>query len=343
MKTLTEYVLGLPSFTSLSSELHGSLKLAQDGILDEFEAIRKKLLEEMALLKTKMNDKLDEKAFNSFKLQMEQALRKYNSLGDLLDKLARELATKADDVACKRAFEELHSLKADRSELLSLLQRADLEPLQRDIAALSEALDSVCAKTNLQLHELRSNATTPAGPPAERRHSGAFVETDHATISRLASLEEVTKQLGERKADKKEVSDVIIYVDNALAGIGSQIDRMPAHTKASTTPGITPSDEPRNLPPRPASAERRPSIPEVVRPPSPKIQYTSSPIKYVPNLAKYRATATLFDTDGNPTPASVTMPMKSAHVTQREHWENMAAHVAGIDVIPADHTLHEMP
>ena len=342
---LTEYVIGLPSFQTFYRRINDTISGVEKALTADIQSTKKKLAEESAQLRAKIGDKLDQKKFDPFKLDTEAAIKKLAGLEPRLDKLSDEVDTKASQVTLQKMYDHLDQVKADKSDLVGLLHRDDIIPLEEDIKKLAAAIDSSGAKLRL---ELRDRPRSPPPVEVKRRSS----EDDKAIVTRIVGLEQGVQTLKEEKVGKEALSDVYLYIDNNLAKLQNHVGRMP--TVESSTPGITPegpdsrpTSGKKRLAPllRPPSAGGKRedtvqmgSIPETVRSPSPPITYTSSPAKYVPNMAKYRATASVFDSEGSRTLATVT----ASHVPAVDHWHNVARSAAGEEVIPSSMRTHSM-
>lgn len=302
----------------------------QNLLQQQIASFQKKCEDDLQALRAKLGEKVDRREYEPFAHEVREELRKIADINSVLSKLQAELSTKAVKEDCDQRFQKLEMVKADKADLIGLLRHDDLHPIENDMRELHNAFDSLCSKMNLEMRDARNaaNAATAAAPA---------IGADDGTLGgRVNALEALGRWLSDNKADKKDLNDLYAMLEK-----GS-----PAFLK--NKPGTPTMEEGRrhgSLAPlgRPTSAdkmERRGSIPESVRPPTPPLNYTSSPIKYVPNNAKFRATASLFDSDGNRTSASVTA---ARAVPSVEHWNNVARHVAGETAVPCGHVLHEIP
>lgn len=326
LSSQASYCLSLPSFQGLRDLLSKEMEALEHRLQEQAAAFQKKVMEDLQSLRAKLGDKIDRKEYDPFVYEVREELRKHASFANLIEHLQQEVKTKADKQDTDDRLQKMETIKADRSELLGLLRHDDLVPVENDMRELQKAFDSLCQKMNLELKEAKANSSQPQTPGGNA----------DGLSGRVAALEALGRWLQDNKVDKKDFNDLCRMCEN---GGGA------AFRKLSTPTGFDEAKRHGSLAPlgRPTSADkadRRGSIPETVRPPTPPLSYTSSPVKYVPNNAKFRATASVYDSDGNKTNASVTA---SRAVPIVEHWNNVARHVAGEGVIPCGHVQHEIP
>jgi hypothetical protein len=314
------YCVTLPSFVTLRASLTRDLEAAEVRLQEQAAAFQKKVMEDLLNLRSKLGEKVDRKEYDPFVFEVREELRKFGEFNLVIASMQAEIKTKADKDDCDQRLQKLELVKADRAELLGLLRHDDLLPVENDMRELQKAFDSLCQKMNLELKEARQ-ASAPPTP-------GGSADS---LVGRVNALEALGRWLQDNKADKKDLNDLY-----------RMLEGLPNFAKKPTTPTLEDGKRHGTLAPlgRPGSAERRGSIPESVRPPTPPLNYTSSPVKYVPNNAKFRATASVYDSDGNRTNASVTA---ARAVPFEEHCNNVARHVAGENTVPCGHVNHEIP
>jgi predicted nucleic acid-binding Zn-ribbon protein len=328
------YCHTLPSFAGLRNALNKDMAALEARLQEQAAAFQKKVMDDVQQLRARLGEKVDRKEYEPFVFEVREELKKTADFASQILHLQNDMKTKADRAECIDRISKLETVKADRSELLGLLRHDDVVPLENDMQELHKAFDSLCQKMNLELKEARAGggAAQPGLTPPQT--PGGSI--DGSLNGRVNALEALGRWLQDNKADKKDLNEIYRMLDT------------PGFVRKPSTPNGTEDGLRRHgsLAPlgRPTSAdkshERRGSIPESVRPPTPPLNYTSSPIKYVPNNAKYRANATVYDSEGGRTNASVTA---ARAVPFEEHCRNNARHVAGESTVPCGHVHHEIP
>ena len=263
--------------------------------------------------------------------EVREELKKSADVVFIVNKLSTEMITKANKDECDQRLGKLDLVKADRGDLMGFLKHDDIVPIENALNELQKAFDGLCSKVTLEMRDIRmaSPSAGSVGPTGSQPQTPVCAG-DGSLLGRVSQLEATARYLQDIKADKKDLTEVYKFLEASGKFVRpSTPDDLKRH--GSLAPLSRPGS---------AGKDRRGSIPETVRPPSPALAYTSSPVKYVPNTAKYRATATLYDSDGNRSSASVTAARAVSNV---EHWNNVARHVAGENTIPCSHTTHEIP
>jgi predicted nucleic acid-binding Zn-ribbon protein len=331
-----DYCLSLPSFAGLRNTIQADLASMQKKLQDQATELKARLTEDVNLIRSKLGEKVDRaKEYEPFVFEVREELKKSSDVVFIVQKLSAEMLTKANKEDCDQRLGKLDLVKADRGDLMGFLKHNDIVPIENALNELQKAFDALCSKVTLEMRDVRMASPQSAGSVGPNTSSQPQTPTcgsDGTLQGRVSQLEATSRFLQETKADKKDLNEVYKFLE----------------ASGKFTRPATPDDgnlrRHGSLAPlsRPGSAgkERRGSIPETVRPPSPALAYTSSPVKYVPNTAKYRATATLYDSDGNKSSASVTAARAVSNV---KHWNNVARHVAGENTVPCCHTTHEIP
>ena len=331
----TDYCMALPAFQAIARSVEDRIRSSEQRTKEALEETRKKVENEMNMIRSKLGEKVDLKRYEPFEGEVREALKKQNELQNIVSQIANEVRAKATKEDCEKSFAEINQKKADRGDLIALVCRDDLVPLEDDVAALQKAFDSLCSKMDLEIKQMKMD-----------RDSVICSATDPTLLGRVAKLEASAAELYDIKADKRDVGD---RTNLPTPEVATRPASVPPINSRPHTPTAEDVKRHGQLAPiaskNPNSArgdgQSRGSIPETVRPPTPPLNYTSSPVKYVPNNAKFRAGAVIFDSEGNRTSASVTAAVAVGN--RQQHLQNIANNVAGNDVIPHDHIVHQIP
>ena len=331
-----QYLFTLPAFAALRADCAATVAAAEARGAAELDRAVAKLNGDLSALRGRLADKVDIRDFKPFEAEVREALKRMAGLFASYDKLVIEVQGKADRAETERRLAHLQATKADRSDLLGVVTMDDLRALDKKIQDLSDAFDALLGKINLELGSLRNARHVPV---AASSPSGDGM--DPSLPGRVARLEEETKELFAVKADRAELEGLV----RSLRPADAPLTPTTPFAAAAAVPPPPLSARAATSPHRPAAPVSRPSsATSGSRAPHTPLQYTStSPARNPPifNKGRFSASAVLYDSDGNRTPASVTAARAVGNV---EHLHNVARHVAnrGGD-IPDDHTVHVLP
>eukprot|EP00744_Colponema_vietnamica_P012352 GILI01017352.1.p1 GENE.GILI01017352.1~~GILI01017352.1.p1 ORF type:complete len:421 (+),score=91.07 GILI01017352.1:66-1265(+) len=318
-----QYLFTLPAFAALRADYNFAIGEAEQRMGQELEAAVAKLNADISVLRGRIADKVDIRDFKPFEAEVKEALKRFNVLFANYEKLMVEIEGKADRAETEKKLQHLQTTKADKSDLLNMVTMDDIRALDKKIQDLSDAFDSLLGKLNLELANLRNMRNVPT-----TASSGDGM--DPSLPGRVLRLESETKDLYNVKADKFQLQEMLRGLEGAAKPILSSRPETPPQESLKKPNQLAPISRPSSA----TAGSRAPHTP---------LQYTStSPTRNpVYNKPRYSASATLFDSDGNRTPASVTAARAVGNI---EHLHNVARHVANRGGnIPDDHTVHVLP